>query len=195
MGLLQHRLNEGGVVMARVRKYRWLPRSVQLQFWDHIRRGLPAKPAARAVGLAPAAGVRLFRQAGGVMSNAPRRPGPIRLSLAEREEIACLNAAGHGPRAIGRAISRPASTVSRELTRNTGLSGAYRASSAQHAAEVRARRPKPAKLAADGRLREVVQAGLDRKWSPRQRWPIIGRSPWTPGADLLLRPALAVAAG
>jgi transposase, IS30 family len=94
------------------------------------------------VGLAPATGTRLFRQAGGVMNNAPCRPGPVRLSLAEREEIACLNAAGHGPRVIGRVVGRPASTVSRELARNSGLSGVYRAVSAQHAAEIRARRPK-----------------------------------------------------
>ncbi|MEV6628570.1 IS30 family transposase, partial [Amycolatopsis sp. NPDC051114] len=127
-----------------------------------------AKPAARAVGLAPATGTRLFGQVGGVMSNAPCRPGPVRLSLAEREEIACLNAAGHGPRVIGRAIGRPASTVSRELTRNSGLSGVYRASSARHAAERRATRPKPAKLTGDTVLTQVVQAGLDRKWSPRQ---------------------------
>ncbi|MDT7804117.1 MAG: transposase, family [Actinomycetota bacterium] len=71
--------------------------------------------------------------------------GPARLNTAAREEIACLTAAGHGPRAIGRAIGRPASTVSRELTRNTGPAGAYRAGSAQHHAEDRAKRPKTAR--------------------------------------------------
>jgi IS30 family transposase len=141
---------------------------VQQQFWEQIRSGVAAKPAARAVGIAPTTGVRLLRQAGGVIANAPRQPGPVRLSLAEREEIACLNAAGQGPRAIGRVIGRPASTVSRELARNTGLSSKYRAGSAQHAAEQRAKRPKTAKLAANTALREVVQDGLDRKWSPRQ---------------------------
>ncbi|MBB2504158.1 helix-turn-helix domain-containing protein, partial [Amycolatopsis echigonensis] len=139
--------------MARVRKYRWLPRSVRVVFWEQVRRGLAAKPAARAAGLSPNTGVRLFRPAGGVIGNAPRRAGPVRLSLAEREEIACLRAAGHGVRAIGRALGRPASTVSRELSRNTGSSG-YRASSAQHAAEQRAKRPKVAKLAADAELRD-----------------------------------------
>ncbi|PKV99677.1 IS30 family transposase [Amycolatopsis echigonensis] len=153
--------------MARVRKYRWLPRSVRVVFWEQVRRGLAAKPAARAAGLSPNTGVRLFRPAGGVIGNAPRRAGPVRLSLAEREEIACLRAAGHGVRAIGRALGRPASTVSRELSRNTGSSG-YRASSAQHAAEQRAKRPKVAKLAADAELRDAVRAGLARKWSPRQ---------------------------
>jgi IS30 family transposase len=150
------------------RTHRWLPRSAQLQFWDQIRAGVTAKPAAHAAGFAPATGVRLFRQAGGVTGNAPTRPGPLRLSITEREEIACLTAAGHGPRAIGRMIGRPASTVSRELARNTGLTGAYRASTAQHRAEDRAKRPKPAKLRADPVLREIVEAGLDRKWSPRQ---------------------------
>ncbi|UOZ11664.1 IS30 family transposase [Amycolatopsis sp. WQ 127309] len=82
--------------------------------------------------------------------------------------MACLTAAGHGPRAIGRMIGRSASTVSRELARNTGLTGNYRPSSAQHRAEHRAKRPKTAKLAADPVLRAVVQAGLNRKWSPRQ---------------------------
>ncbi|WP_328618564.1 IS30 family transposase [Amycolatopsis sp. NBC_00355] len=152
--------------MARV--HRWLPRSVQLEFWDQVRAGTAAKPAAQAAGFAPTTGVRLFRQAGGVISNAPRQPGPLRLSIAERDEIACLKAAGHGPRAIGRAIGRPASTVSRELARNTGLTGAYRASSAQHRADDRAKRPKVAKLRADPVLRKIVQAGLDRKWSPQQ---------------------------
>ncbi|MGW5707445.1 IS30 family transposase [Amycolatopsis japonica] len=151
-----------------MRVFRWLPRSVRVGFWDQVRAGVAAKPAARAVGLSPTTGVRLFRQAGGVIGNAPCRPGPVRLSLAEREEIACLTAAGLGPRAIGRAIGRPASTVSRELTRNTGRSGVYRAVSAQHAAEERATRPKTAKLAADPVLRQVVQDRLDRKWSPRQ---------------------------
>ncbi|WET82730.1 IS30 family transposase [Amycolatopsis sp. QT-25] len=151
-----------------MRVYRWLPRSVRVGFWDQVRAGVAAKPAARAVGLSPTTGVRLFRQAGGVIGNAPARPGPVRLSLAEREEIACLKAAGQGPRAIGRAIGRPASTVSRELARNTGSSGRYRAVSAQHTAENRAKRPKVAKLAADTVLREVVQDRLDRKWSPRQ---------------------------
>ena len=141
---------------------------MQLEFWDHVRAGTAAKPAAQAAGFAPATGGRLFRQAGGVSSNAPARPGPVRLSIAERDEIACLTAAGHSLRAIGRILGRPASTVSRELTRNTGLTGAYRASSAQHRAEDRAKRPKPAKLRADPVLRAVVQAGLTRKWSPRQ---------------------------
>ncbi len=151
-----------------VRVFRWLPRSVRVEFWERVRAGLAAKPAAREVGLAPTTGVRLFRQAGGVIGNAPCRPGPVRLSLSEREEIACLTAAGQRPREIGRAINRPASTVSRELSRNTGSSGHYRAVSAQHTAEQRAKRPKVAKLAADQGLRQVVQAGLDRKWSPRQ---------------------------
>ena len=50
-----------------------------------------------------------------------------RLTFAEREEIACFRAAGHGVRAIARGLGRDPSTVSRELRRNRAR-GAYRAS-------------------------------------------------------------------
>jgi IS30 family transposase len=48
----------------------------------------------------------------------------------------------------------------------------YRAHVAQHLAQRRARRPKPAKLAVHGELREQVQRKLAKKWSPEQvsRW-------------------------
>ena len=89
------------------------------------------------------------------------------LSLAEREEIALGLARGLGPRELGRRLGRPASTVSREIGRNSSLRG-YRAAPAQARAEARARRPKPAKLAAGGWLREWVQAKLTGNWSPEQ---------------------------
>jgi transposase, IS30 family len=44
----------------------------------------------------------------------------------------------------------------------------YRASPAQAKAEERARRPKPGKLTVHPELRELVQAGLIRRWSPQQ---------------------------
>ena len=51
----------------------------------------------------------------------PNRLGPLSaryLSLAEREEIAILNAKGCGVREIARQICRSPSTISRELRRN-----------------------------------------------------------------------------
>ena len=97
-------------------------------------------------------------------------PGPVTgryLSVAEREEIALGLARRESYRQIGRRLGRPASTISREAARNRGGRG-YRAVAAQAAAEMRARRPKTAKLAANGELREWVQQQLAKKWSPEQ---------------------------
>src|SRR4051812_2021731 len=88
------------------------------------------------------------------------------LCFAEREEIAMLRAEGKGVREIAREIGRSPSTISRELRRNAATRGGkleYRASVAQWKAELVARRPKTAKLAADDRLREYVQDRLAGK--------------------------------
>ena len=137
-------------------------------FWGQVRAGHWAKEAAEAVGVYGGRGQRLFAEAGGVME--PRTsPSGRYLSHAEREEIAILAGQGHGARVIGRRIGRPHCTVSRELARNGNRDGSYRALSAQHRAEARARRPKPGKLALHPRLRCFVVAKLEREqWSPRQ---------------------------
>jgi IS30 family transposase len=89
------------------------------------------------------------------------------LSFSEREEIALLHAQDVGVREIARRICRSPSTVSRELTRNAATRGGqleYRRDSC--AVEVRdrmARRPKPAKLVLQGRLRDYVQDRLEGK--------------------------------
>jgi IS30 family transposase len=92
------------------------------------------------------------------------------LSVDERETIALETAAGNGVRAIARMLGRSPSTVSRELRRNASVRRprSYRALLAQHKAEQRARRPKPGKIAANGRLREVVRVKLTEKLSPEQ---------------------------
>ncbi|AWL42825.1 hypothetical protein B9S64_16415 [Streptomyces sp. SM18] len=85
------------------------------------------------------------------------------LSFTEREEIALLRARDFGVRAIARCLGRSPSTISRELRRNASTRSyhlEYRASLAQWHAERRAKRPKPAKLVADERLREYVQDRL-----------------------------------
>jgi IS30 family transposase len=96
-------------------------------------------------------------------------PSGVRLTVLEREEIACLRAAGQGVRVIARTLGRSPSTVSRELGRNSlARRGRYRASSAQAAADARARRPKPVKLAMHQGLRREVQDRLDHHHSPEQ---------------------------
>jgi IS30 family transposase len=85
------------------------------------------------------------------------------LSFAEREEIALLRAQGRKVREIARQLGRTASTISRELRRNAATrSGGleYRATTAQWHAERAARRPKPAKLASNEKLRSYVQERL-----------------------------------
>jgi IS30 family transposase len=96
-----------------------------------------------------------------------RRRSPLRLSLAEREEISRGLAAGESLRSIARRLGRAPSTVSREVAANQGTRG-YRACAADRAALRRVRRPKPAKLAMCGRLREVVESKLELRWSPQQ---------------------------
>lgn len=141
-------------------------REIELRFWRRIAEGLSSEDAAHAVGVSPAVGSRWFRERGG-MATLLRDPATCRyLCFAEREEIALLRAEGKGVRAIAREIGRSPSTISRELRRNAATRGGkleYRASVAQWKAELMARRPKTAKLAADDRLREYVQDRLAGK--------------------------------
>ena len=100
------------------------------------------------------------------------------LTLPEREIIALGRMAGLGVRTIARVLGRAASTVSREIRRNSwvrsGTHGRTREASrrygpygADRAARARRRRPKPRKLD-DPVLWAHVQACLGLRWSPRQ---------------------------
>lgn len=145
-------------------------REVRREFWSAVRTGMSPGQAGVAVGASRDAGNKWFRDAGGVKPTL-RKPGPRQrraLTLEDRESIALLRAAGSTVRAIAQAIGRDPGVVSRELGRNSAKSGTYRPLGAQRAAEARARRPKSAKLAAAGPLREFVIDRLREDWSPRQ---------------------------
>jgi transposase, IS30 family len=144
------------------------PRAVQVQFWEGVRSGLGVAEAGVAAGVGPGKAVTWFRQAGGVKSNGPRRPGGRYLSVAEREEIAVGLAAGESLRSVAGRLGRAPSTVSREVRRNSRGRGYYRALAAQGQAQRRAARPKTAKLAGNPELRAWVQDKLEGKWSPEQ---------------------------
>ena len=89
------------------------------------------------------------------------------LTLTERETIANLHFAGHGPAEIGRRLKRAASTISRELRRNS-TDGRYRASVAhQSSLSRRSQRRLPRKLD-HSPLRSEVQRMLSCSWSPDQ---------------------------
>jgi transposase, IS30 family len=114
-----------------------------------------------------ASSVRSYiHQAGGVRPR-PRMKSRIALSLEEREEVSRGLAAADSLRSIARRIGRAPSTVAREVARNHGRQS-YRAGSAEMAALIRARRPKPAKLRVCAPLRLEVIARLEADWSPQQ---------------------------
>ena len=96
----------------------------------------------------------------------PKR-SPLRLSLAEREEISRGLAAGESVRRIASGLGRAPSTVCREVAANGGP-GRYRACAADRRAVRLAHRRKPAKLAQCPRLRNIVEAKLMLRWSPEQ---------------------------
>ena len=145
-----------------------LPGVVRAGFWGGVRSGLGLGEAAAAAGVSLSQAQRWFREAGGVPPGGAVAGSGRYLSLAEREEIAVGRAAGKGVRQIARELGRAASTVSREVRRNCLSRGAYRAVAAQRRAEDRARRPKAAKLAGSGELREYVQGRLRKRWSPEE---------------------------
>ena len=90
------------------------------------------------------------------------------LTLLEREQITDLRAAGASIQSVAAVLGRPASTISRELTRNADSDGVYLPYAAHRAAADRRARPKPAKLVTNQPLADYVQAGLDLRWSPEQ---------------------------
>ena len=163
-------------------------REVVRQFWTLIRAGCRPKAAAAALGFSPGVGKRWFGQAGGVAPpNVPAQSSGRYLSIQEREEISAGVEGDLTLREIGRRIGRPPSTVSRELRRNMRhqyrtsarlknsamgrprlLPWDYRPSVAHKRADLRAARPKPAKLASNQRLHDEVQARLTERLSPQQ---------------------------
>ncbi|MGO9583143.1 MAG: IS30 family transposase [Acidimicrobiales bacterium] len=149
---------------------RSLTQEQQERVWQLWAEGRSPRAIGREVGFW-AQGVRNFvGRSGGVRPPERRRSGQC-LSKGEREEISRGLARGEGFRAIGRAISRDHTTVSREVNRNGGPKR-YRAQGAVEAAWGRARRPKPSRLHLNPELRAVVEEKLRVKWSPQQisRW-------------------------
>jgi IS30 family transposase len=146
-----------------------LPREVRVRFWDGVRAGLSVEEAAAAAGAGRNAAWLWMRQAGGVKGNGEHAGSGRFLQGWEREEIAVGLAQKLSCRQIaGRlAPGRSASTVSREVRRNS-VRGVYRAHLAGREARERARRPKPARLAVNGELRDWVQGKLRRNWSPEE---------------------------
>ena len=88
----------------------------------------------------------------------------VQLSIEERCEIARLQTAGASIRQIAASLDRSASTVARELRRNSGNRVGYQPSYAEQ--QSRARRWSGSKLDRDSGLREKVLRLLRLGWSP-----------------------------
>ena len=89
------------------------------------------------------------------------------LKMPEREEISRGLSSGESVRSIAKRLGRAPSTVSREVARHGGRAR-YRANHADYEASLSALRPKPCRLALNGRLRKVVASKLALEWSPEQ---------------------------
>lgn len=90
------------------------------------------------------------------------------LSLIERERIHDLRSRGDSIRSIGRALGRSASTISREIARNTATTVGYLPYAAHRIAAARRPRRRACKLESAGDLRAYVAAKLRKRWSPEQ---------------------------
>jgi transposase, IS30 family len=148
-----------------------LPGGQRREFWRLIRAGATQEEAAAGSGVSGTSAGRIFSQAGGVCPVDVEQTRSSRyLSLAEREQISVGLAEGKTPAQIARELSRARSTISREIARNscTYHRNSYRAIAAQYKAEIRARRPKPTKLARHGLLCREVQHRLREDHSPEQ---------------------------
>ena len=146
------------------RRFRWFSAVEKEQVWSEAARG----ESLRSIGRRHDRCLAAVRH----VVNERRRPtdwerSAWRLSLAEREEISRGLVAGLSVRAIAAQLDRSPSTISREVAGNGGARG-YRAFEAERVARRRARRPKPAKLALNARLRADVEAKLELRWSPAQ---------------------------
>jgi IS30 family transposase len=145
---------------------RGLTSAERSSLWSRWKAGETISEIGRSLGK-PAGSVFSVLRARGGFAPAERTRATMCLSLADREEISRGLAGGLSLRSIGRQLGRPASTISREVTRNGGIE-TYRASAADAQTWQRAARPKLCALARRGRLRRMVARKLQRRWSPQQ---------------------------
>jgi len=136
------------------------------ELWDRWQRGESLNAIGRSFGK-PSSSIYFQLSPHGGIRPAPRRRSRLALSLIERETISRGLASDQSARSMARLLGRAPSTVSREIKRNGGYDR-YRAAPADEQAWVRARRPKPCKLATSPWLRGAVARKLRLHWSPEQ---------------------------
>lgn len=144
-----------------------LPVEVRRRCLDLLSAGHNPLRVARLTGVSKSYLYELHHSVGGVYRPVHVHYSQRYLSRDERYEIARLGEAGISARQIGLRLGRATSTITRELARNLDKrTGLYVPEKAHTLAWQRQRRPKESKLAKNPRLRQAVQAGLDKRWSP-----------------------------
>jgi IS30 family transposase len=134
--------------------------------WSHWQRGETAVQISDRLGCNKSTITWVVGRAGGLRPRVRSRAARA-LQASEREEISRGLARGEGVRGLARRLGRAPSTISREIRRHGGPV-AYRAGVADQAAWRRAQRPQRGRLVASRRLRRMVIAGLEQRWSPEQ---------------------------
>jgi transposase, IS30 family len=129
--------------------------------------GLTGREIAQRLDLWENSVVYWLKPLGGVIRKEMWDQGSRRLSLKERIEIRVGLEQRLSLRCIARRLERDPATISREVRANGGRAG-YQPLAAHRRAEVKARRPKLTKLAANKALRDRVIADLKELWSPQQ---------------------------
>ena len=152
--------------MGQRARRRYCTAAESAEIWDRWQRGEGLKSIGRVFGKSSGSIFSHLMPFGGIRPR-PRRRSRLALRLVEREQISRGLVNGDSLRLIATRLSRAASTVSREVTRNGGLVQ-YRAAVSEKRAWARALRPKLCKLASHPPLRKVVARLLRRNWSPQQ---------------------------
>jgi len=152
--------------MGRRRGWHWSTRAERLEIRRRVASGERIDDVANAVGRSKRHVQAVASPFGGTQPR-PTARSALRLSIAEREEISRGLRGGESLRRIATGIGRAPSTVSREVLRSGGRRR-YRAHLAEELAYRQARRPRPAKLARNHRLRRRVERFLELRWSPQQ---------------------------
>lgn len=140
------------------------------EYWRLRGTGLSSFAACRVMGMDHHTGLRYRRrrdQQAAEQARLERWSGRF-LSLSERLQIADLLLLRTSLRGVAAALGRSPSTISRELARHRDEHGRYQPHQADQAATEQRRRPRQPRLAADRRLRALVQRKLNRYWSPEQ---------------------------
>jgi IS30 family transposase len=136
------------------------------EIWSLTRQGTSVRAVSRRLRRSVAS-VRGYMELTGGVRPPVRRRAANQLTVEQREEIFRGLASGEALRSIARRLGRSPSTISREVNRNGGRRR-YRPTRADADAWRRACRPKPCKLAMNGRLRALVEEKLAEDWSPQQ---------------------------